>query len=481
MKRIIYISRAITSTLLALLIILSPIIILASVVLCTPSQYDNAFVGALDEKYERLTGLDGEKLIVVGGSSVAFGIESDILEKYIQMPVVNFGLYAALGTKLMLDLSRDGIGEGDIVVLAPELNAQTLSLYFNAETTWQAIDGNLSMFCSITPDHHFSMLGTSFKYASNKLNYLLSGKENPAGVYNGNNFDECGDLEYEREQNIMPMYYDPSNTVYLAEEIVEGSFIDYLNDYIAYCKAAGAEVYFSYCPMNENGIRAGSDAQAFEKYLKKSIDCPIISDIEDYIYEAGYFYDTNYHLNDAGVIAHSVNLTRDLLLELGIPTRVDVEVPEAPELPEADVKWFGEDENVKYFEFEANTDGSYTIVGLTELGKTQTVLTVPLGYDGFKVTVIGAGAFKGGDVKTLILPKDTNISVISDGAFSDASTLSALVIDMLNAEEILPPASFSGVSAGFAVYVPESSNFTSDYYWAHRRLTFKDIKEIINE
>ena len=474
MKRIIYISRATTLTLLALLIILSPIMILAGVVLCTPSQYDNAFVGALNEKYERLITLDEEKLVVVGGSSVAFGIESDILERYIQMPVVNFGLYAALGTKLMLDLSRDAVGEGDIVILAPELNAQTLSLYFNAETTWQAIDGNLSMFSSITPDNHFAMLGASFKYAANKLNYLLSEKENPAGVYNGNNFDECGDLEYGREQNIMPMYYDPSNTVYFDEEIVDEAFLDYLNAYIAECKAAGAEVYFSYCPMNENGIREGSDAQALERYLKKSIDCPIISDIEDYIYEAGYFYDTNYHLNDAGVIAHTVNLTEDILLELGIPTRVDVEVPKAPELPEADVKWFGEDENVKYFELEQNGDGTYTVVGLTELGKTQRTLTVPLGYDGFKISVIGEGAFDGGVVEALILTEDTNVSVIADGAFSGASTLSALVIDVLSAEEILPPASFAGTAADFAVYVPEDSNFTSDYYWGHRGLSFKN-------
>ena len=42
------------------------------------------------------------------------------------MPVVNFGLYANLGTKLMLDLSRSGIGAGDVIVVAPEMNEQTL-------------------------------------------------------------------------------------------------------------------------------------------------------------------------------------------------------------------------------------------------------------------------------------------------------------------------------------------------------------------
>ena len=141
------------------------------------------------------------------------------------------------------------------------------------------------------------------------------------------------------------MYCDPSNRINLTPDIVDAEFIDYVNEYIEYCELQGADVYFSYCPMNERGLAEGSDAAALHKHLLEVLDCPIISNVDDYIYEAGYFYDTNYHLNDSGVIAHTVNLTKDILLELGIPTRVAVEVPAAPQLPMADVVWFGEDEN----------------------------------------------------------------------------------------------------------------------------------------
>ena len=34
------------------------------------------------------------------------------------MPVVNFGLYANLGTKYMLDIAKDFIGKDDIVIIA---------------------------------------------------------------------------------------------------------------------------------------------------------------------------------------------------------------------------------------------------------------------------------------------------------------------------------------------------------------------------
>ena len=122
------------------LAILSVVILPAIVAIGLPPVYSNSFVGVLDEKVERLASIEGKKVVVVGGSSVAFGLDSALMEEYLGMPVVNFGLYAAIGTKAMLDLSLPHIGEGDIVVLAPETDAQTLSLYFNGENMWKAID-----------------------------------------------------------------------------------------------------------------------------------------------------------------------------------------------------------------------------------------------------------------------------------------------------------------------------------------------------
>ena len=71
-----------------------------------------------------------------------FGLRSDLIEQEINgYSVVNFGLYATLGTKVMMDLSKINIGRGDIVVLAPELNEQTYSLYFNPVALQEALDG----------------------------------------------------------------------------------------------------------------------------------------------------------------------------------------------------------------------------------------------------------------------------------------------------------------------------------------------------
>ena len=215
----------------------------------------------------------------------------------------------------------------------------------------------------------------------------------------------------------------------------------------------------------------------FEDFLKSRINATFISNISDYIYEAGYFYDTNFHLNNAGVRKHTVNLTRDILLELGIPTYVKEEIPDAPALPERDVRYFGDDGNAQCFEYEKRPDGSYMIVGVRSEWKGATALTVPLGYDGYKVTAIASGAFYGTSVKRLTITEDTNIRQLMNGCFSGAGSLCELWIYYPTESEIMPPADFSGVAGDFKVYIPASSDYPTGYYWSQHGLDFVRISE----
>ena len=461
--------------LLSVAVIISPFAIVFSIAVASPPCYQNTFVGALGNKFERLNSIEEKKIVIIGGSSAAFGIDSELIEKYLGMPVVNFGLYASLGTKLMLDLSRSAINDGDIVIVAPELDAQTLSLYFNSETALQAMDGNFGMLRYVGSDNIFSVLSGMWKFAIAKQSYKKTDIPNPDGVYNSNNFNEYGDLEYPRDSNIMSLYYDPNVMINPDPAVLSAEFTEYLNDYTEFCKRRGAEVYYSYAPMNELGFDGGYDESAlidFADYLKSEIDAPVISNIDDYVYDAGYFYDTNFHLNDSGVRVHTVNLIKDLLLELGIPTFVDEKIPQAPDLPFFDVRWYGEDENAKFFELEKMENGAYRITGLSELGKTVKTLTLPLGYDGYMVMSVGKGAFSGGAVEKIVLPEESNIKNFESSSFAGASHVSELWIYYPTAEDILPPPDFVGVSGDFVVHVPEGSSYDFDYYWSERNLTF---------
>lgn len=463
------------------LAVLTPLI-LPFTSLLAPAVYDGSFVGSLADKLERLESTEGSRIVVVGGSSVAFGLKSDILERYTGMPVVNFGLYAALGTKLMLDLSRPHIRQGDIVILAPELDPQTLSLYFDPDVTLKALDGMpLSTYLDIPSEHYASMLGALWSHAHDKYAALLGGGVEYKGIYSADSFNSYGDIKAGlRAENVMTDYYDPNNTVTLDGSILSDEFVGYLNEYIGECREAGADVLFTWCPINELAIEGGADASslsAFENALEERIDATFISRIGDSVLEAGYFYDTNFHLNDAGALLRTIRLTEDVLLELGDPTAVKEMIPDPPELPFLDMRHEGEDPNAEYFTFTRLANGSYMVSAVKDEYKGMKSLTVPVCYGGFKVTQLGQRLLAGTSAEELVITADTNITLIMNGAFNGASTLKRLVIRQPIPDMIVPPDSFDGTHPSFTVYVPVGSNYSTHYGWGDMGLKFEFIKE----
>lgn len=467
---------------LALILIVMPLLITLFLNFLLPDPFERTFVGELDEKYDRLINTEGEKIVIVGGSSVAFGIDSEIIEEYTEMPVVNFGLYAALGTKLMLDLSRSGIGSGDIVLITPEISEQTLSLYTNTELTLRAIGSRADIMAKLPTDDKLSLLSGLWDYTAEKLDYYKQsfksaelGYMSASGVYSALNFNALCDLIDSGEENVMPGYYDTNNMINPTPSVCSEEFIDYLNDYIAFCRERGATVYFNFCPMNEGGFVGGYDATELSEladYLSGALDCDILGSPERSVLGAGYFYDTNFHLNNKGGVKYTVELTKDLLFELDNPKSVSCQVPEEPPLPQFDTYLDRYDENEKYFTFTELSDGSYAISGLTDLGKVADTLVIPTVYEKRRVSMISSGAFSGGRANRLVISSDTSLRTIQDGAFSGAHTLSELWIYYPNEERILPPADFSGVASGFTVHIPDGSNYASGYYWGERGLNF---------
>ena len=60
------------------LVFIMPLVTIGVVTFALPPVYDNTFIGELGEKYDRLKSIDEPKIVIIGGSSVAFGIDSRI-------------------------------------------------------------------------------------------------------------------------------------------------------------------------------------------------------------------------------------------------------------------------------------------------------------------------------------------------------------------------------------------------------------------
>ena len=298
-----------------------------------PAQFGDTFMGELKSKYERLKETPGKRIVLVGGSGVAFDCDSAMIDEiFPSYEVVNFGMYAGLGTKAVMDLSKSYIHEGDIVILSPEQSRQTLSDYFNGEYMWQAADGAFGMLRNIKSENFETMLGNFPKFALQKLNYVLKGQQPQTdSMYQKKSFNTYGDIELDTcRENILPNGYDVNQKVRFTEDVVQPEFMDYMNDWAKRLEKKGAVVWYRYCPVNKLSVEDMDDLAAYDVFLRQKLDFPVIGNPENSLMEAEWFFDTNFHLNQPGKEVNTVQLIRDMKAMLGDDRAVTVELPEKP-------------------------------------------------------------------------------------------------------------------------------------------------------
>ena len=298
-----------------------------------PVQFGDTFMGELKSKYERLKETSGKRIVLVGGSGVAFDCDSALMDDFFpSYEIVNFGMYAGLGTKAVMDLSENYIHEGDIVILSPEQSEQTFSDYFNGEYMWQAADGAFGMLRDLKSENFEAMLGNFPRFALEKLNYVMKGqKPQTDSIYQKKSFNTYGDIELDTcRENILPNGYDVNQKVRFTEDVVQPEFMDNMNDWAKRLEKKGAVVWYRYCPVNKLSVEDMDDLAAYDVFLRQKLDFPVIGNPENSLMEAEWFFDTNFHLNQPGKEVNTVQLFRDMKAMLGDDRAVTVELPEKP-------------------------------------------------------------------------------------------------------------------------------------------------------
>ncbi len=441
----------------------------------TPSRFAATYYGALGTMYERIKRTEEKKIVIIGTSGVAFGVDSALVEGELQAAglnykVVNFGLYGALGTKLMLDLSRNHINEGDIVIFTPEIHAQSLSTYFSARETWYAADSNFSLLTELDGDSLAQMVGGFPAYAADKFFYLDEGTQAaPSGVYASHVFDERGDLKsFSRPHNTMPNGVDINNPIVLDSGLFAPDFIDYVNEYCAEISNRGATMLYSFSAMNEASVVSDEAAlEAFYSFITKNFNFEVISDPHTYIMEKEWFYDSNFHLNESGMTARSIHLVNDLKNHLGVTAPTQTAYPEMPKLPaQSAPTGEGDNSHAAYFTYEADGDG-YKIIGVNADMVLPERVIVPFSYNGKTVTSFTASAFAGNtSIKELTV--QTNITTLHNHSFDGCTNLRKLVLEQTDPTKL-------GVGRGLlegadncTIYVKKSSysQYMGDYFWS---------------
>ncbi len=403
--------------------------------LSLPACYQDSYYAQLPALYRRLTDSPGKRLILVGGSNVAFGVDGNLLEELLvrhgyEYTVCPFGLYAAVGTGAMLELSQDRLREGDVVVLALEPASEALSGYFGASAFWKCAEEAPELLAAVGPAHRAALAGNYAGFLQERTAICASGQfPRGEGAYAKAAFDRDGNMSFYRAGNLMPLGWDTGAPVDLAAASVSPDFARQVNEYCRTAEARGAQVYLSFSPVNRSALTGDpeEDAAACFRTWLDAFDCPIISDPNRYILDSGWFYDSNFHLNSAGAALRTALLAEDLLAQLGCYEALDLAPPDMPapiaqtDVDAPDGGWFS-------FSAVGGDSGGYMVSGLTQAGLRQVRLTVPASFDGKPVVGIEPGALDGClELEELRLPE--TIESLPDGAFSGCPNLTRLVLE----------------------------------------------------
>ena len=420
----------------ALLLLLMPALLYFAAS-ALPDIYQDSYYAELSPMTRWLYQAEGKRLILVGGSNIAFGVDAPLLEELLRekgfdYTVCPYGLYAAVGTSAMLSLSEDALRAGDVVVLAIEPTADTLSTYFGATAFLKCAEKDKSLIAPLNHSQKQRVIGNYLPYIQEKYGVVQSGNLPRAeGVYAKAAFDENCNLIYPRSGNLMALGYDTTAPIALSDLTIEPAFAEQVNGYCKTAEKRGAAVFMSFSPMNRSAV-IGSPEEGLAAYFalcNETFDCPLISNPNDYLMDSGWFYDNNFHLNTAGAQVRTYRLARDLLAQWGCYEAVSYELPVMPAAQTQPAAWTADTED---FLFELSDNGqTYIVSGLTAQGSGKATLSVPSSYQGKPVSGIRVDALTDAvHAEEIHIPE--SVEALPDGLFASCAALKRLILEHQN-------------------------------------------------
>lgn len=273
-------------------------------------QYLLNYQASLIDKNERLCSLDEAKIVLVGNSNWAFGVDSQKLEEAMGMPVVNMGMHGGIGNPFNEQAAVQNIHEGDIVIISYS-NFADGDIIKNPELAWITIENHPALWKYIRLKDWPSMIKAYPTYLKDCLDLWSQGIGNmDSGTeYSRLQFNEYGDNIYDRPALIIS-----------DEELAEAHIpeigdetIDRLNKLNQTLQEKGATLLVtpyptpvtSYTPPVEEYV-------AFSDQIEERLDFPLIGRYEDYRMDKNLFYNTYLHLNNEGKQLRTQMLIDDL-------------------------------------------------------------------------------------------------------------------------------------------------------------------------
>lgn len=285
------------------------------------NQYEDDYDASLIDKVARVESINEPKIILIGNSNLAFGIDSEMIEDAVGMPVVNMGLHGGLGNAFHENMAKLNLRKGDIVIICHSSfsDDDTIS---DSLLAWTTVEYRRELWKLVRKKDYYEMalaLPTYILNAYTKKLISFVHRKNTMEIntcYSRYAFNEYGDVMFKPKEGAAQtsdLFQEGSISVPEINDIC----VNRLNRLNAYVKGKGAVLLVAGYPIAEGEFTPPKgDYVAFQQELKERLDCDVISDYTDYFIPYRYFYDTILHLNEEGARMRTEQLIEDVLEEL---------------------------------------------------------------------------------------------------------------------------------------------------------------------
>jgi hypothetical protein len=282
--------------------------------------FGDNYLAEWSTKHRRLIGPGEGRLLLTGGSNIAFGVDSSRLHAVTKRDTINLGLHGGLGLALMVHEIEDGARAGDLVVLIPEYEhfygdlmhgemaaAQLLRHdwsalpYFSSWRQWKNLVKNSQIMTSAAV---FALIDRAKVKLLRRPSQVQEGRT----IYRRSAFDGYGDLVGNSDRESLPDRVAGSN------ERIRGPFNQAAFDAIARCaeilSARGVEFVIIYPSVSASYWSVNHDlAQQVAARMPKQWTR---TKPEDWVFDDRLFFDSSYHLNHSGRDVRTHQLIRVL-------------------------------------------------------------------------------------------------------------------------------------------------------------------------
>ena len=274
--------------------------ILAALFGVYPSEKDD-YLAAYANKSSLIKAPGESRLVLVGGSNVAFGFDCDALERGTDRQIVNMGLHAGLGLHVILEQALTGVQSDDLVVVS--LEYEHFDRRFGEELWPTFVEHAPGLFARMDWDDLASLLDNARHYVSGVLRrtalYAVGRHRGPQAPYSASSFDQRGCMK----SGALGTSKDVSHRRYFGGKysgLRTAWAVASLSDFQRQVEARGARLVIIPPPTLASAY-LDAETGVLDIYSRLSAaGLPVLSTPTEAVMSSESFHDTEYHLNVLG-------------------------------------------------------------------------------------------------------------------------------------------------------------------------------------